>query len=97
MFYGSQAQPTPVTTPTIGAWSTAAGSPSPVYATTLTTAAGSGFTGYAIAQCNFPEAHGYAYITDYQATNNGTAQGYVALVVPNNRVNGVDIGTGVGE
>lgn len=99
-FYGNQAQPAAVTTPTIGAWSTTSGSPSPVYANTLSAMTGlTNFTGYAIAQCNFLDAHGFAFITDYTLGGaDAFAQGYLAVVVPNNRsVQDSGAGTGNGE
>lgn len=99
-FYGNQAQPAAFTTPTVGAWSTAAGSPSPVYANILTTMSGlTNFTGYAIAYCNFLDAHGFAFITDYTVGGaDAFAQGYLAVVVPNPRtVADSGAGTGNGE
>lgn len=94
-FYGNQAQPAAVTTPTVGAWSTASGSPSPIYANTLSAMTGlTNFTGYAIAQCNFLDAHGFAFITDYTLGGaDAFAQGYLAIVVPNVRT-GPDGGDG---
>jgi hypothetical protein len=97
-FYGNQAQPAAWPTPTVGAWSTAAGSPSPVYANTLTAMTGlTNFTGYAIASCNFLDAHGFAFITDYTLGGaDAFAQGYLAVVVPNARVV-ADSGAGTGN
>ena len=84
-FYGNQAQPTAATFPptgTVGAWTTASGSPSPIYADTLSHSSGTtGFTGYAIANCNYPGAHGFAYIVDGFGTSAGTAQGYLGIVI----------------
>jgi len=86
-FYGNQAQPTAFTTPTVGAWSTAAGSPSPVYANTLTAMTGaSNFTGYAIALCQFLDAHGFGFIVDSSGTFSGN-MGYLAIVIPNTALN----------
>jgi len=91
-FYGNAAQPTATVTPTLGAYSTTAPTVVPVYANILTTMVGSsGFTGYAIAQCNFLEAHGFAFITDTSGTFSGT-EGYLAVVIPNGR--GEGLGTG---
>jgi hypothetical protein len=45
---------------------------------TLTSVAGSNFTGYMIANCNFQYAHGFAYIVYQFGTSNGAAMGYVA-------------------
>jgi len=43
-----------------------------------------GFVGYIIAVCQFQNAHGFAYITDnFGVGAPNTAQGYVALVIPN--------------
>jgi hypothetical protein len=84
-FYGNGAQPMPVTTLTIGAYTAAAPTVVPVWANTLTSMIGqSGFQGYAIAQCNFLEAHGFAFITDAQGTFSGT-MGYLGVVIPNGR------------
>jgi len=91
-FYGNAAQPTATVTPTLGAYSTTTPTVVPIYANILTTMIGSsGFTGYAIAQCNFLEAHGFAFITDTSGTFSGT-EGYLAVVVPNTR--GEGLGTG---
>jgi len=51
-----------------------------VYANLLSTLA-PGFTGYAMALCNFQYAHGFAFISDLGARN--LAMGYLALVVNN--------------
>jgi hypothetical protein len=68
--------------PSLGA-GTANGS---TYANILTTMSGAtNFSGYAIAQCNFPEAHGFAFITDNNPGTSAFAQGYLAVVVPNTR------------
>jgi hypothetical protein len=41
----------------------------------------SGFQGYAIATCNFQDAHGFAFITDgYGQAGRGLSQGYLAIV-----------------
>jgi len=43
-----------------------------------------GFVGYIIAVCQFQNAHAFAYITDnFGVGAPNTAQGYVALVIPN--------------
>jgi len=39
-----------------------------------------GFTGYAIAVCNFQYAHGYAFVSDYGINRFATA--YLALIIP---------------
>jgi hypothetical protein len=84
-FYGNAAQPTATVTPTLGAYSAAAPTVVPVFANILTNMVGSGgFSGYAIAQCNFQEAHGFAFITDTTGTFSGT-EGYLAVIVPNTR------------
>jgi len=43
-----------------------------------------GFQGYIIAVCNFQFAHGFAFISDLGARN--LAMGYLALVLPNQRL-----------
>jgi hypothetical protein len=41
----------------------------------------SGFVGYAIATCNFQDAHGFAFITDgFGTPGRGLSQGYLAIV-----------------
>ena len=72
-FFGSGAPP-PVITPSIDAGGQ--------YATTASTIA-PGFQGYLIAQCAFPFAHGFAFISDVGARN--LAMGYLPLVVCSNR------------
>jgi len=49
-----------------------------------------GFTGYAIAQCTFQFAHGFAFITDgFASPGRGLSQGYLALVLADpNQING---------
>jgi len=42
-----------------------------------------GFTGYMIATCNFPYAHGFAFISDVGARN--LAMGYLATVICGDR------------
>jgi len=73
MFYGTGAPSTnpyvtgPITAGTVGAF-------------TVSSAA-SGFVGYAIATCNFQDAHGFAFITDgFGAPGRGLSQGYLAIV-----------------
>jgi len=90
-FYGNAAQPTATVTPTIGAYTTAAPTVVPIFANILTSMIGSsGFSGYAIASCNFLEAHGFAFITDTSGTFSGT-EGYLATVIPVTRnENGTD-------
>jgi hypothetical protein len=46
--------------------------------------AGTGFTGYMIAQCNFQYAHGYAAVTD--VGSRGLLTSYLALVMSGGRV-----------
>lgn len=46
--------------------------------------AGTGFTGYMIAQCNFQYAHGYAAVTDIGSR--GILSAYLALVMSGGRV-----------
>jgi hypothetical protein len=83
-FYGNVAtQPTAVTTTSIGAYN-ATTPQAPVWDATLTSLITiSDFTGYAIAQCDFLDAHGFAFIVD--TTGSGTAsgpEGYLAVVLP---------------
>jgi len=91
-FYsGMGTQPIPFTTPVLGVNTTAAPTAGAVYANTLTVMSGAtNFTGYAIAQCQFLEGHGFAFITDYGNTTEGYAQGYVAVVLPNGRFEQLD-------
>jgi hypothetical protein len=72
-FYGPSA-PTPVTTSTIA--------PGGTY-TTLASLIAPAFQGYMFADCPFPLAHGFAFISDLGARN--LAMGYLALVVQNPR------------
>jgi hypothetical protein len=94
-FYGGVGtQPTAFPTPTIGVSTTAIPTGGSVYANTLTAMSGAtNFTGYAIALCNFIEAHGFAYIVDNFGTPSGTAEGYLGIVVPNGRGE-TNVGTG---
>jgi hypothetical protein len=74
-FFGS-ATAAPYTTPATIA-------PGAVWSGTLTSAAGvTGFTGYAIASCNFLYGHGYAFVETGLGTTSGVAEGYLALEVP---------------
>jgi len=85
-FYGNAASPTPTVTPSLGAYSSTAPTVVPVFANTLTAMVGSsGFSGYAIASCNFLEAHGFSYIVDNSGTTSGTAEGFPAIVIPSSR------------
>jgi len=80
---GTATQPPAYTTPLIGVGGTTVGS---VAAATLSAMSGAtNFSGYAIASCPFPEAHGFAYIVDNFGTPSGTAEGFLAVVVPNGR------------
>jgi len=100
-FYGNQAAtafPAAGGTPiTLGAYAAATPTVVPVYANILTNmlagtaGASGGFTGYAIASCTFTQAHGFAFIVDSQTTYNGP-MGYLAVVVPNTRGEGVGTG-----
>lgn len=95
-FYGNVTpQVTAVTTPTLGVWtatSTATAGPMPTWANTLSAMISpvTSFTGYAIASCNFLDAHGFAFVTYDAAGPNGLADGYLAVVIPN--FNGASIG-----
>ena len=78
-FGGTTAAPTtppaPVTTPTIAAGAN--------YTTTLQTIAPN-FQGYMIASCNFPLAHGFAFISDLGARN--LAMGYLPFNICSPRI-----------
>jgi len=77
MFYGTG---TPSTNPYVSATITAG----TVGAFTISSVA-SGFQGYAIATCNFQDAHGFAFITDgYGQAGRGLSQGYLAPVTSAN-------------
>ena len=80
-----------LTTPPINAGMT--------FATVLSSAnnpAFNGFVGYAIAQCNFLNAHGFAFITDGFGTASPTqAQGYLALIIAGPRV--LPLGESLGQ
>jgi hypothetical protein len=77
MFYGTGAPSTnPYVTGTITAGT--------VGAFTVSSVA-SGFQGYAIATCNFQDAHGFAFITDgYGQAGRGLSQGYLAPITSAN-------------
>jgi len=72
-FYGTN-PPMPLTTTAI---------PPGVTYTNLTSITAPNFQGYVIAKCNFPYAHGFAFITDVGARN--LAMGYLAQVVCTDR------------
>jgi hypothetical protein len=76
-FYGTGAPTNPVSAPG-GVQATGT-----VNAFTLSSVA-PGFSGYAIAICNYQYAHGFAYITYDLTANNGAAMGYLALVIGGN-------------
>jgi hypothetical protein len=48
-----------------------------------------GFTGYAIAVCNFQYAHGFAFVADWGNPNYSSAMGYLALILPSTTFRGV--------
>jgi hypothetical protein len=53
-------------------------------AVVLSTTAAAGMQGYAIARCNFLNAHAFAFLDNPGATGGpNLAEGYVALVIPN--------------
>ncbi len=79
-FYGNataSSNPANATTASIAAGTTFAG--------TLTSVAGSNFTGYLIANCNFQFAHAFSYIVYNFGQSSGTAMGYLAEVIPGAR------------
>jgi len=95
-FYGNTAtQPTAFTTGSIGVMSTT-NTTGPVFANTLTAMGPLGFTGYAIASCNFLDAHGFTYIISQFGTSSATAEGVLAVVLPNGRQSAGD-GTNTGN
>jgi hypothetical protein len=103
-FYGNAAQPAAATFPptgSIGVYTATTTPPqAPIYADTLTDLITiTNFTGYAIANCNFLDAHGFAFIVD--STGSGSAsgpEGYLALVIPRGTTPGADSGpTGEGD
>jgi hypothetical protein len=82
-FYGNQKQPAQVTVPktgNLGAWSATIAGQAPVFAEILSDliAPATQFTGYAIANCNFLDAHGFAFLLDVT----GSAGPYIATVIP---------------
>jgi len=95
-FYGNAAQPAAVTVPStgmIGAYSATTTPPqAPIWDDTLTDLITiKDFTGYAIANCNFLDAHGFAFIVD--STGSGSAsgpEGYLAVVIPRNTTTSAD-------
>jgi hypothetical protein len=75
-FFGSPTgnNPANFTTPSVVAGTT--------WANTLTATAGAGFAGgYAIANCSFQYAHGFAYIVNSFGTTSQMAMGYTAKVL----------------
>jgi hypothetical protein len=72
-FYGTGAPTSAVNTPSVSSGTT--------YAATLSSLA-PGFTGYAIANCNFQFGHGFVYISYNLTQTNGVSMGYLGLVVP---------------
>jgi hypothetical protein len=72
-FFG-QGAPQPITTASVAAGT--------VYTNLMSTLA-PGFQGYLIAQCNFPLAHGWAFVSDLGARN--LAASYLALVIPSDQ------------
>jgi len=73
-FYGSGA-PTPNTGIAAPGGTQAAGTTNAF----LLSSVAPGFQGYMIAQCNYVDGHGFAYIIDGFGTSTGTAMGYLAL------------------
>jgi hypothetical protein len=88
-FYGNTAtQPAAFLTPVpLGVYNATTGA-APVYANTLTSMllGATNFSGYAIASCNFIDAHGFAFIIDGTLGQpTGVAEGYLALQTANSR------------
>ena len=74
-FYGDNAPAAAITTPSV-----AVGSTFTTLLSTLVPNAGLTYKGYAIVQCNFQFAHGYAFLVGKQISN-WYAHGYLALVL----------------
>jgi hypothetical protein len=74
-----QTAPTPITTAVIKAGD--------VYSNTFGGLGASKF-GYAIAVCSFQYAHGFAFITQSDATGLRVAQGYTGLIIPDASIHG---------
>jgi hypothetical protein len=81
-------QPKQFTTDVLGVSTAASPTKGSVFANTLTAMGPTNFTGYAIAQCDFNQAHGFAFIVNNFGTPSGIAQGYLAVVIPNTRGEG---------
>lgn len=81
-FFGVNAPPAPVVSPSIGVGAT--------YSTSLSTSA-PGFQGYVEVVCDFPYAHGYGILSDLGATKLAANIPALILPVPNNafRPNGM--------
>jgi hypothetical protein len=75
--------PANFTTPTIPAGTTFS------FLASAANHAGSNFTGYIIAACNFSFAHGYAAVTDVGAS--GVFSSYLALIMQTPRVSGENL------
>lgn len=69
-FFGANA-PAPLTTPEIVAGTAH---------TLVASSSAPNFQGYVIAECNFPLAHGFAFVSDFGAQN--VAMASLALVIP---------------
>jgi hypothetical protein len=82
-FYGAGA-PTPSTGVAAPGGSYASGTSGTPF---LVSSVAPNFNGYMIATCNFPNAHGFAYIVYNFGQSNGATMGYVASVL--NRVPGI--------
>jgi hypothetical protein len=74
-FYGAGAPALPISTPSI---------PSGTDYAFLTSTLAPGFQGYMIAACNFPLAHGFAFVSDLGAKN--LAMGYLPTNICSPRV-----------
>jgi hypothetical protein len=72
-FFGNNAPTASVTTANV---------PSGTVFTQVLSGIAPGFQGYAIAQCNFQFAHGFAFLTDGVGANGGLSEGYLAGVIP---------------
>jgi len=77
--------PTPI--PTLAVTPTVASGT--VYAFSLTGSNVTGFSGYAIAVCNFQYAHGFAFVADWSSPMQSSAMGYLALVLPGTTTRGL--------
>jgi len=68
--------------------------PGQSYVSNLTAMVGANFTGYIVAVCNFPYAHGFAYVVNGFGTSTATSTMSPALVLPVTRSTSTPEGLG---